>query len=79
MGATSRDRVLPTPAQLRLIADDAKALYTAIEVWADRPYHELADLMRALSILTCAEHARLLERNALAAARVLDPCENDDD
>ena len=72
MAACLRDRVLPTPAQLRNLADDCEALHRAIYTWGDRPYIELGDLITAIPILGLIDQASSLERSLRHVAHILE-------
>jgi hypothetical protein len=71
----ARSRVLPTPAQLRNLADDCEALHHAVSVWADRPYHELGDLVSAIPIIGLVDQAEALGRSLRRVAHILDATE----
>jgi hypothetical protein len=79
MGTRPRDRVLPTPAQLRNLADDWEAHHRAISVWGDRPYIDLADYAAVLPTLELIDQAETLERDLRRVAHILEARKGDDD
>ena len=72
MATAPRARVLPTPAQLRNLADDCEALHRAVSVWGDRPYHLLGDLVAAIPILGLVDQAEALEHTLRRVAHLLE-------